>query len=49
MNIGSQEETLLETYFSNLAGFKFEQAREICVSLFLVSGNPLPQCAMCEG
>lgn len=33
VNIGTPEEVLLENYFISLSGFKFQQARESCVSL----------------
>ena len=48
VNIGTPEETLLETYFVTLSKFNFDRAREQCVSLVfkatpnqsLVSGHP---------
>lgn len=33
VNIGTPEETLLETYFVTLSKFNFDRAREQCVSL----------------
>lgn len=33
VNIGTQEETALETYFVMLSKFNFERAKEQCVSL----------------
>lgn len=32
MSVGSSDETLLENYFLDLSRFRFEQARESCVS-----------------
>ena len=32
VNIGTPEETLLETYFVTLSKFSFDRAREQCVS-----------------
>jgi len=32
-NSGNSDEALLESFFSNLAAFRFEQARECCVRI----------------
>lgn len=37
VNIGTPEETLLETYFVTLSKFNFDRAREQCVSLVHIS------------
>ena len=35
VNIGTPEETLLETYFVTLSKFNFDRAREQCVSMVI--------------
>ena len=39
VNIGTPEETLLETYFVTLSKFNFDRAREQCVSLVLLAAS----------
>ena len=39
VNIGTPEETLLETYFVTLSKFNFDRAREQCVSVIKLHQN----------